>query len=218
MLKEREIQISDVFTDTFTSYMVAFTVGRVLALSIALSVVILVAFNTSFDMVSGPSMSPNAPHGSASVSVSKDIVKIKSGDIVICKYPGDENGYIKRVIGLPGDIINIINGKVYVNDEELIEDYTLGVTKPENKAFTQNYKVEEGHYFVLGDNREESVDSREFGAIPESEIIGKNIYIFSTGRSFKKPSGIFPFVVLVIYMLTLLAYKRHLKKERNLKV
>lgn len=96
------------------------------------------------------------------------------GDIVVLKAPDTANkDYIKRVIGIGGDTVAIIDGKVYLNGDLLEEDYI------EEGAYTEVYgenywEVPEGHVFVLGDNRDEgaSKDSRFFGCIPLKSIKG----------------------------------------------
>ena len=96
------------------------------------------------------------------------------GDIVVLEAPDHPNkDYIKRVIGIGGDTVAIIDGKVYLNGELLEEDYI------EKGAYThvysENYwEVPEGYVFVLGDNREEgaSKDSRYFGCVPLESIKG----------------------------------------------
>lgn len=100
------------------------------------------------------------------------------GDIVILKAPDVENkDYIKRVIGIPGDTVAIIDGKVYLNGNLLEEDYV------EEDAYTETYgqnywEVPEDHVFVLGDNRDgtASKDSRYFGCIPIKSIKGITSY------------------------------------------
>lgn len=81
------------------------------------------------------------------------------GDIVIFRYPDDETQlYVKRVIGMPGDTVNIVDGAVYLNDdtEPLDEPYL----KEEARGSFGPYVVPEGHYFMMGDNRNHSSDSR----------------------------------------------------------
>lgn len=99
------------------------------------------------------------------------------GDIVMFKYPDDESkDYIKRVIGLPGESVKIRGGKVYINDSEipLEEDYLketpLGDYGP--------YEVPEGHYFVMGDNRNQSWDSRfwENTFVAKDKILAKALF------------------------------------------
>ncbi len=81
------------------------------------------------------------------------------GDIVIFKYPDDESqNFVKRVIGVPGDVINIKNGHVYVNGEMLEEDYIREPMNSDGEDLT--YVVPSGSYFMLGDNRNNSKDSR----------------------------------------------------------
>ena len=103
----------------------------------------------------------------------------KRGDIVIFKSElQDENGknklLIKRVIGLPGDKITINDGKVYINDKEYDESYLKdGYTT----GSVNNFKVPKGEYFVMGDNRVVSIDSRysEVGCVKKDAIKGKAI-------------------------------------------
>lgn len=99
------------------------------------------------------------------------------GDIVIFKYPDDESqNYIKRIIGLPGDTVEIQNGSVYINGELLDEPYL----REEPKGSFGPYEVPEGHYFVLGDNRNNSRDSRYWTNkyVSEDQILGKAYWIY----------------------------------------
>ncbi|NMB98515.1 MAG: signal peptidase I [Clostridiaceae bacterium] len=84
-----------------------------------------------------------------------------------------EVDFIKRVIGVPGDIINIENGYVYINDEKLDESYIKGLTYENVISFP--IEVPPGNVFVLGDNRENSRDSRTFGFIEFNRIKGKAV-------------------------------------------
>jgi signal peptidase I len=77
---------------------------------------------------------------------------------------------VKRVIGIPGDVVNIVDGYVYVNDKQLDEPYIEDLTFA--KVVDYPITVAEGHYFVLGDNRDVSRDSRHFGVINEDQIEG----------------------------------------------
>ncbi len=98
------------------------------------------------------------------------------GDIVVLKAPDDpDKDYIKRIIGIAGDIVEIKDGKVYLNGEELSEKYL-----PEDAYTYEDIRVEvpEGEVFVLGDNREKmaSKDSRYFGTISIEKIKGKAFF------------------------------------------
>ena len=101
--------------------------------------------------------------------------KPKRGDIIFFAYPDDESKtYVKRIIGLPGEKVEIIRGKVYINDSEepLDEPYLNEAMKKEDFG---PYNVPEGSYFVMGDNRNISVDSRYWNNkfVTNSEIYGK---------------------------------------------
>lgn len=100
------------------------------------------------------------------------------GDIIVFKYPDDEEVlYVKRIIGLPGETVNIIDGKVYIDDSEkpLEDEY---VTVEEMQGSWGPYLVPEGSYFVLGDNRNDSKDSRFWvnTYVNKDQILGKAIF------------------------------------------
>ena len=100
--------------------------------------------------------------------------EIERGDIISLKY-ADTKYLIKRVIGLPGDSISIKNNKIYINGELYVEDYLEeDLVYDDFELSSLGYEeIPEGMYFVLGDNRENSLDSREIGLVKEEDIIGK---------------------------------------------
>lgn len=106
----------------------------------------------------------------------------KRGDIIIFKYPDDETeNYVKRIIGLPGDKVEIIQGKVYINDsaEPLEEPYLNEGPNPQD--YYGPYLVPEGCYFVMGDNRNQSLDARFWvnTYVAKEKIIGKVWFRYS---------------------------------------
>ena len=93
------------------------------------------------------------------------------GDVVVLESPRNpDQDLIKRIIGAPGDKVEIHDGRVHINGEPLDEPYIDGETRCSGGC---SWVVSEGHYFVLGDNRNKSSDSRTIGQIPEKNIIGK---------------------------------------------
>lgn len=107
-----------------------------------------------------------------------DVEDIKQDDIIY--FEGDDSRlYVKRVIGLPGDIVEVINNKLFINGKQKIEDYTRG---DETQVYDQDkWFVGENEFFVLGDNRyrDLSKDSRLFGTININQIKGVFVMNFS---------------------------------------
>jgi len=108
-----------------------------------------------------------------------------AGDVVILKADGEARSlrkYVKRVAGVPGDTVDInFEGGVYVNGEPLEDLYAQGFTRREDGAEFP-FLLAQGEYFVLGDNREHSSDSRSFGAVTSGSIEGKVIAVLRTRR------------------------------------
>lgn len=96
------------------------------------------------------------------------------GDVIVFKPPISEDEFIKRVIGLPGETVMVLNGKVFINNDELREDYIKVETNSGSFLLEGvKYVVPEGNYFVMGDNRPHSSDSRAWGPITKKVITGK---------------------------------------------
>ena len=94
----------------------------------------------------------------------------KHGEIIIFHFPRNrERDFVKRVIGVPGDVLEIRNGQVIRNGEPVDEPY---VTNHSSRS-QREIEIPEGHYYVLGDNRRGSNDSRDWGLVPEADIIGR---------------------------------------------
>ena len=105
------------------------------------------------------------------------IGEIQRGDTVVFWFPKDPTkSYIKRVIGLPGDIVTVKDGLVYVNNNRLDERYV----PPQYRDYDSHPPVHVGpdEYFVLGDHRVSSNDSRAWGLVPRSYIYGKAVFVF----------------------------------------
>src|ERR1700739_1942775 len=105
------------------------------------------------------------------------ITSIERGDVVVFHYPRDpEKSYIKRVIALPGDRLRIDQGQVFVNDKPLAENYV-----PEMYRDMRSYPettIPDDSYFVMGDHRSISSDSREFGVVERDLIYGKAVFVY----------------------------------------
>ncbi|MEA4931692.1 MAG: signal peptidase I [Anaerolineaceae bacterium] len=146
--------------------------------TVLMAVVLFLLLNavTSRVRVYNISMQPTLYEGNLLV-VNKFAYKLgtpKRGDIVIFHYQGTPTeDYIKRVIGLPGDTVNISNGVVQVNGQTLTEPYIAALPK-----YTGTWMVPEGELFVLGDNRNLSSDSHEWGFVKQEWIVGKAVLVY----------------------------------------
>lgn len=109
----------------------------------------------------------------------KNNLDFQRGDVIVYRNPktfDDQTYYVKRIIGLPGENVKIQGGKVYINGAVLNEPY-LSLDQETKEGYflkeNQEIKISENSYFVLGDNRAHSSDSREWGFLPKESIIGK---------------------------------------------
>ncbi|WP_368489595.1 signal peptidase I [Clostridium sp. BJN0013] len=129
--------------------------------------------------VIGPSMQPTLNNKDILFveKISTEIGHINRGEIVIFNSNNENNdNYIKRVIGIADDKINIRDGKVYLNGQLLSENYLPQGTITECNSSNTDYVIPEGYIFVLGDNRENSTDSRILGFINIKDIKGHVIF------------------------------------------
>ena len=136
--------------------------------------------------IKGESMVPTYQNGEYLLTLSDKLVnqfdEFKRGDVVVFEAPtanGEE--FIKRIIGLPGDNVSISSGKVYINAEPLKEDYLAPDEHTVGMFFLRDDEektVPEGEYFVLGDNRSHSSDSRQWGFVPEDKITGRAWFVY----------------------------------------
>lgn len=119
--------------------------------------------------VDGASMNKTLENGQ--ILLLYKLGSIKRFDIVVLDEEIEDEIIIKRIIGMPNDTVEIKNGKIYVNDEEIEEEYAYGQTSDYDKI-----TLGDDEYFILGDNRPISKDSRYFGPVKKDEIIGKVIF------------------------------------------
>jgi signal peptidase I len=154
------------------------TWARDLVVALGLAVVIIVFFYQPVK-VEGTSMTP-ALADQERIFINKFVYRlepIERGDVVVFWYPLDHTkSFIKRVIGLPGDEVEIRRGRVYINGAALDENYV-----PEQFADRSSFApmtVPPHSYFVMGDHRISSNDSRIFGPVPEDFIYGKAVFAY----------------------------------------
>ncbi len=141
-------------------------------LLLTLIIFLLIRFAVQNFRIEGFSMEPNF-HDGEFLLVNKLVYMLhppERGDVIVLKYPPvPSRDFIKRVIGLPGDRIEIINGKVYINGDALDEPYPLNEGSYNYGPVT----VGPDEYFVLGDNRNNSSDSHSWGMLPVKDVVGK---------------------------------------------
>lgn len=145
--------------------------------AVLLAVVIRLFILAPFYIPSG-SMEPTLRIGDR-IIVSKISYVFKEpqrGDVVVFRYPLDPSrDFVKRLVGLPGETVSLRNGRLYINGQPVPEDYLPGDMK---FADFGPVRVPAGYYFVLGDNRNNSDDSRVWGPLPRQNIIGKAVLVY----------------------------------------
>jgi len=144
----------------------------------AILAVFIMTFVARAFTVDGPSMLPTLEHGQRLLvdRITYRFQPPQRGDVVVFRYPfNPREHFIKRIIGIPGDVVAIVAGTVYVNGVALHEPYVNGRMLP--RSFGP-VVVEEDTYFVLGDNRNNSEDSRDrrVGLVPRENLVGRAIW------------------------------------------
>ena len=145
--------------------------------SAAIYAILIVTFGFQVARVEGQSMAPTLEDQDRLI-VNKLVYRIgepRRGDIVMLYYPlNPDKSFVKRVIAEEGDMVRIVDGRVYVNDVPLRDDYVTPQYRSHDEWGPQ--VIPEGYYFVMGDHRNNSSDSRHWGFVPRKYIIGKVMY------------------------------------------
>ncbi len=125
--------------------------------------------------IDGSSMNPTLLDGEYLIinNVTYVMDDPEQGDIVVFRHPRNELNLIKRVVGVPGDQVEINNGTVWVNGEAQQEPFIA-----DSPNYSGNWEVPTGQYFVLGDNRNNSSDSHSWGYLPEENLLGKALFVY----------------------------------------
>lgn len=145
-------------------------------LPVALILFVVFQFVVGISVVNGNSMNDTLKNGDL-VLYSRLQKDVKKGDVVAIAKPSGEY-HVKRVVAVSGDIVDVRDGKLYVNGVEETADYVKGYTSRESNTITYPVTVEEGKVFVLGDNRPESIDSRRDRTISLQSITGVILFRF----------------------------------------
>jgi signal peptidase I len=143
-------------------------------ISAAVYATLIVTFGVQVARVDGLSMSPTLEDRDRLI-VNKLVYEFgdpRPGDIVMLYYPlNPEKMFVKRVIAKEGDTVRIVDGRVYVNDIPLADDYVPAEFRSHDDWGPE--VIKQGYYFVLGDHRNNSSDSRHWGQVPKKYIVGK---------------------------------------------
>ncbi len=167
--------------------------GEVAKTIIIAAVVVLIirAFLFQPFLVSGASMEPTISQNNYLI-IDELTYRLRSperGEMIVFRYPNDPSTfYIKRIVGLPGDAVDIESGSVNINNGALDESSYIGDTKTFG---TTHVRLGSGAYFVMGDNRSNSYDSRSWGPLNRSFIVGRaliRLFPFSRINIFTEPS------------------------------
>lgn len=140
--------------------------------------------------IKGDSMQPNYPNGEYLLTdkITYRFNEPSRGDVVVFEAPGtDGDEYIKRIIGLPGETVKVEGGKVYINNNVLVESYLSSTLYTSSGAFLSEGKevtVPQNNYIVLGDNRTASSDSRSWGLVSKDKIKGRAFFIYWPPNNF----------------------------------
>ena len=123
--------------------------------------------------VDGTSMAPTLRDGQP-VFFTRVNLRYRLGDVVYARMPSGSN-YVKRIVALEGDVVDLRDGTLYINGAPEDNPHAHGTTQPQEGIVEYPYTLGEDMVFLVGDNREGSVDSRSFGALPTGSIRGKLI-------------------------------------------
>ena len=140
---------------------------------IILAIILVRLFIVTPVRVDGPSMNNTLKDGDI-LLLDKYDNKYERFEIVVFNYNGER--LIKRVIGLPGEVVSYKNNKLYINGNEIEDNYGLGYTENFELKDLNLTKIPDNEYLVMGDNRNDSLDSRYFGTISKDKILGSVKY------------------------------------------
>jgi signal peptidase I len=146
--------------------------------SFVLSFCLVAACSAKPVLVEGIAMKPSFNNGDK-ILVDKNLSDLKRGDVITFLYPKDKSKwYFKRIVGLPGETIEIRAGKIYINGQILDEPYVEEIYNQVKASFALR-TVPQHQYFVMGDNRDNSSDSRYWGNVDKELITGKYYMTYS---------------------------------------
>lgn len=167
----------------FNKFFYAQGVVYALARGIIILIITLILahiFIATIHIVQGESMEPNFDSGEIIITnkLSYSYKPPQRGDVVVLRFPGDpdRSKYIKRIIGLPSETLEIKSSKIYINNKELVESYISPTTYT---GPDMRIPIGKDEYFIMGDNRLNSNDSRIWGVARRNDLIGKGFFVLT---------------------------------------
>lgn len=136
-------------------------------------------------VVEGSSMQPSLSDGDYILidKITYRAATPKRGEVIVFKFPQNPKlNFIKRIIGLPGEKVEVNSEGVFINGIKLVEDYT---NVPKEKVSPLTIQLNENQFFVMGDNRDHSSDSRSWGPLPKINILGKVVLVVLPFKDFE---------------------------------
>lgn len=176
-----------------------YSIWEIIEVGLIALVAVVIIRNFLFQpfLVSGASMEPNFASGDYLLidEITFRFQQPQRGEVIVFRYPVDKSTYyIKRIIGLPGEKIKINSGQITIFNNEYLDGFTLGegYLPPNFKTNGQDeFTLKNSEYFVLGDNRSSSFDSRSWGPLAQADIIGLvrlRLWPFNKVMAFEKPA------------------------------
>lgn len=188
--KQKEKNSFEIFSQILSSIsQFVFNTIEAVVIALALSIIFYLFIATPHEVI-GRSMAPNFESGEYLIGnkIGYKFSKPERGDVIIFQYDNN-NDYIKRIVGLPNETISIQNGYIYINSQKLDESsYLDSSVLTRGGDYLQEgtvVEIPDSHYFVFGDNRSNSSDSRDFGSIERQQIKGKAWLVYFPFTNFR---------------------------------
>lgn len=167
------------FLERYNRYKLGWLHDALIFVVLVVIILFIFRFLIGIAIVGGDSMEPTLHDGNI-VIYARTVHRPEKEDVVSVRVPAGEY-YIKRVAAAGGDSVMLRDGVLYINDKPAADPHGYGETAEESGVIIYPYAVREDNYFLLGDNREQSMDSRMFGEVSHHQIRGRVIWVIGDG-------------------------------------